>query len=780
MKGKLITRIISTLLSAIVVTSVATVNTNLVSAVEDAKESKYLVLTENDSALNKAEELSSKSENVFSTDNTNVSKFYLSKSDVNTLKNTTGVIAVEKDVTVLGSTNDSNEEVDVTDYLFKDVNTDDLNLWYLDAIGSNNVDNGDKIKIEILDSGVNYSSDIDIKDRVNLIEGNDFSPLYEDFSGHGTSMASVIGAIDNGKGVTGINPNAELYSVKVLDDNIQAPISRIVEGIQWGIDHKMNIINMSFGTNINSTVLREVVQKANKAGILLVSATGNNSNDIVQYPAAYPEVLAVGSMNEKSEISDFTSVGEELDVVAPGEKIETAGIFGTINGTSGTSISTAEVSAVASKILEIDNTKSPDFVKGLILASAKKIKDENVDTGAVDCNCALEMYNDYEKSYTPNNNSYKYVNPDETTTYNTDGFVTGLWSGTKHAEMAASSSEWLASTEGLKLIKAGARCADFPYVDGENFKEISVLHGTGNYVATLKCAWMFVATLGNGSSISKAYDKSSDHALDLSKYGETDSNVNKIIEMLDEFELLDAIDFRNIKDNNGNKVDYKIQGDNSSKKAVLYKALGLCFHIVGDVFAHRTQIPKSYADKAEFHVQRYFPKYFPNKSNALFTKDVVKNLIKEVQTHNSVPSAHRYYEYLNFSIENEFAEFRDIKRFCPGYYNNTTIKKEVLNQYEDNPNFFTKRYDEACDACDYLMTGINESGSGYKYDVILDYLIFVPNSSYDGKVFRLSSLKGNMEKAGYSTNGIPDSQWDLCTCYPKKVDDNGKVVKNTN
>ena len=54
---------------------------------------------------------------------------------------------------------------------------------------------------------------------MNFISGEeDVNPLYEDISGHGTSVASVIAAKDNGIGVTGINPNVDLYSVKILDD----------------------------------------------------------------------------------------------------------------------------------------------------------------------------------------------------------------------------------------------------------------------------------------------------------------------------------------------------------------------------------------------------------------------------------------------------------------------------------------------------------------------------------------------------------------------------------
>ena len=96
-----------------------------------------------------------------------------------------------------------------------------------------------KIKVAIIDSGINYSEDIEVAERKNFIpdgSGDGMSLLYEDVSGHGTNIAGVIAAKDNDLGVTGINSNVELYSARVLDANMQAPISRVIEAIDWAIE----------------------------------------------------------------------------------------------------------------------------------------------------------------------------------------------------------------------------------------------------------------------------------------------------------------------------------------------------------------------------------------------------------------------------------------------------------------------------------------------------------------------------------------------------------------
>ena len=264
----------------------------------------YIVVTNSGRALDEANKISNESEELLKINSKKtISKMTLDNNDLSQLKSIDGVTNVEKDIVLSGSSNDnanSTEETDVLDYLFKDVNTKDLNQWNLESLGVDDIDtspSGEKVKVELLDSGVSWSDDIDVKYRENLIEEDaGINPLYEDYSQHGTGMAGVICAKDNGKGVTGVNPNVDLYSVRALDNNIEAPLSRIIQGIYWGIDNHMDIINMSFGTNTNSPSLRTAIKTAYDNGIVLVSASGNDKEKGVQYPSAYPEVISVGKV----------------------------------------------------------------------------------------------------------------------------------------------------------------------------------------------------------------------------------------------------------------------------------------------------------------------------------------------------------------------------------------------------------------------------------------------------------------------------------------------------
>lgn len=101
-------------------------------------------------------------------------------------------------------------------------------------------------------------------------------------------------------GVLGIAPQAELYAIKVLEHNGSGSYSDIVAGIEWAIDHNMNILNMSLVGSTKSLTLEKAVNKAYESGILLVAAAGNNGyarKDTINYPGSYNSVNAVRAVD---------------------------------------------------------------------------------------------------------------------------------------------------------------------------------------------------------------------------------------------------------------------------------------------------------------------------------------------------------------------------------------------------------------------------------------------------------------------------------------------------
>ena len=199
--------------------------------------------------------------------------------------------------------------------------SDDV-TYNLDKIGINELHQeklyGNGIRVAILDTGIDVNNtELNIAGGVSFVEGSS----YDDDNGHGTAIAGVISAKKDEKGLIGLAPNCELYAVKILDKNGEGYYSDIIKGIEWAIDHKVDIIVMSFGGTDYSCILEEVVVKANEKGALLVAAAGNTGKE-VEYPARFKTVMSVGSVDRDNNVLELSNRGEELDVVAPGVDIK--------------------------------------------------------------------------------------------------------------------------------------------------------------------------------------------------------------------------------------------------------------------------------------------------------------------------------------------------------------------------------------------------------------------------------------------------------------------------
>lgn len=191
---------------------------------------------------------------------------------------------------------------------------------------------GGGIKVGIIDTGVDYNHP-DLKDAyrggddfINDKPGVDDTDPMDDH-GHGTHVAGTIAAADNQFGVVGIAPEVEIYALKVLkpaiDGSATGTVSAIIDAVDWAIEHDLDVINLSLGSAESSIPEREAFARAWDAGILAVAASGNDyaGIDIIGFPAAYPNVLAVGAIDQQEGIADFSQRGTELALVGPGVSV---------------------------------------------------------------------------------------------------------------------------------------------------------------------------------------------------------------------------------------------------------------------------------------------------------------------------------------------------------------------------------------------------------------------------------------------------------------------------
>ncbi|WP_010094763.1 S8 family peptidase [Ornithinibacillus scapharcae] len=184
---------------------------------------------------------------------------------------------------------------------------------------------GEGVKIAVIDTGVStVHPDLKLAGGVSFVEG---VSTYEDDNGHGTHVAGIIGAENNDIGMLGVAPNAEIYAVKSLDKNGDGTLRDVIAGVDWAIENKMDIINLSLVSTQPTPALEQAIKKATNLGIIVVASTGNDETgqgqktDDVLYPARYPEVIAVGSINKELVKSTFAYVGPSISFASPGEDI---------------------------------------------------------------------------------------------------------------------------------------------------------------------------------------------------------------------------------------------------------------------------------------------------------------------------------------------------------------------------------------------------------------------------------------------------------------------------
>lgn len=184
------------------------------------------------------------------------------------------------------------------------------------------VASGQRIKVAVLDTGIDGNHP-DLREHYR--GGFDFvenDALPQDGNGHGTHVAGTIAALNNEFGVVGVAPNVELYAVRVLNSAGSGTTSNIIKAIDWAIANGMNVLNLSLGSEDSSKLEEQAFQRAADAGIITVAASGNAfdelQSDLIDFPAGYPTVIAVGAVDANSVVADFSQRGAGLKLVAPG------------------------------------------------------------------------------------------------------------------------------------------------------------------------------------------------------------------------------------------------------------------------------------------------------------------------------------------------------------------------------------------------------------------------------------------------------------------------------
>ncbi|MDO3410765.1 S8 family peptidase [Saccharibacillus sp. CPCC 101409] len=251
--------------------------------------------------------------------------------------------------------------------------------WGYDAIGASEARaagyTGKGVKIAILDTGISAASGLKVSGGVSTV---DYTTSYNDDNGHGTFVAGIIGA--KNKAFQGIAPDASLYAVKVMDQDGNGSVDSLARGLQWAIDNRMNVINLSLSFPEESQSIDQLLQKASDLGIVVVAAAGNSgsadgSADTIQYPAKSSLTIAVAAVDSNLARAAFSATGSSVDLAAPGMGIVSTSVSGKYKIGEGTSTAAPFVTAAVAVLKQA----YPDLTAAQIRSA---LQQSAVDLGA--------------------------------------------------------------------------------------------------------------------------------------------------------------------------------------------------------------------------------------------------------------------------------------------------------------------------------------------------------------------------------------------------------------
>ncbi len=244
------------------------------------------------------------------------------------------------------------------------------------------------VRIVILDDGVQQSHP-----DINQIPGGDFtfSPSAQDdgrpvelCDSHGTRVAGRVSArINNAIGGSGVAPGCTVMSARVFVSD-EPPCSNtgvvqdtwLINALLWASHNGARITNTSLKIAFSPAV-EEAYEEARNAGMLHFASSGNAGFETVDYPARYPSVISVGSIDHNANIASSSNRGPNLDLVAPGVNVITTdpsgsagsdpGDYDVVSGTSYAAPGAAGVAALAASSFAY---LSPDILRDALAASA--------------------------------------------------------------------------------------------------------------------------------------------------------------------------------------------------------------------------------------------------------------------------------------------------------------------------------------------------------------------------------------------------------------------------
>ncbi len=200
-----------------------------------------------------------------------------------------------------------------------------------------------------------------------------------DHAGHGSHVAGIIAADNNGIGIVGIAPDVKILPIKVIE-SVSGDMSVLDEAIYYATNMGAHIISMSIGTDSAGPFpdINANLTAAYASGIVLVAAAGNDATSPVNYPASHSDVIAVSAVDKSNAFcSLYSNYGMDVEISAPGgysPQILSTGNVSDYIYKVGTSMACPHVTGVIALMLQKNSSMTPDDIR-------QKMADTAIDLG---------------------------------------------------------------------------------------------------------------------------------------------------------------------------------------------------------------------------------------------------------------------------------------------------------------------------------------------------------------------------------------------------------------
>ena len=322
-----------------------------------------------------------------------------------------------------------------------------------------------EVKVAILDTGVS-------SDGKRILDGKNFSATGNgtaDDNGHGSSISKLI--LNNTSDLVKILP------VKVMDSTGHGTLLSLYQGIEYAIEQKVDIINISLATGAKDTsLITKAINDAHNAGIKVVAAAGNDSMNVSYFaPANIDSVITVAAVTKENNRAHYSNYGN-VDYAACGE----------FDGNQGTSFSAAYVTAAAANIVSGDKDVDVDKVFDEYAYKPDKLNKKYIGNGIISLD---EILTKTEEEYTADEmndfDNWKNLSGEDfdkllhdSAVYKVAYFWQHLSDEDKELARSLSISQ---INDSVFLSSDGTEIPYTEYLDGFDFEKVSIKTYTINY-----------------------------------------------------------------------------------------------------------------------------------------------------------------------------------------------------------------------------------------------------------------------------------------------------------